>query len=57
LAGNVDFKGLFLIPCGAAIVAAIALALFFRPPEDKKSAVADSPRWRIEDESVVWTGW
>jgi len=43
LAGNVDFKGLFLIPCGAAIVAAIALALFFRPPEDKKSAVAGHP--------------
>jgi len=43
LAGNVDFKGLFLIPCGPAIVAAIALALFFRPPEDKKSAVAGHP--------------
>ncbi len=41
--GIVDFRGLFLIPCGAAIVAAIALALFFRPPEDKKSAVAGQP--------------
>lgn len=41
--GNVDFKGLFLVPCGAAIVAAIALALFFRPPEDKKAAVAGQP--------------
>jgi nucleoside transporter len=41
--GNVDFKGLFLVPCGAAIVAAIALALLFRPPEDKKSAVAGQP--------------
>jgi nucleoside transporter len=41
--GAVDFKGLFLIPCGAAIVAAVALALFFRPPEDRKSAVAGQP--------------
>jgi MFS family permease len=41
--GMVDFRGLFLIPCGAAIVAAIALALFFRPPEDKKAAVAGQP--------------
>ena len=28
----VDFKGLFLVPLAAASVAAIALALFFRPP-------------------------
>jgi len=41
--GVVDFRGLFLIPCGAAIVAAIALALFFRPPEDKKTALAGQP--------------
>src|SRR5688572_29286124 len=38
--GVVDFKSLFLLPCGAAIVAAIALALFFRPPEKKESALA-----------------
>ena len=41
--GNIDFRGLFLVPCGAAIVAAIALALFFRPPEDKKAGVAGQP--------------
>ncbi|MCE9596180.1 MAG: nucleoside permease [Planctomycetes bacterium] len=27
-----DFRTLFLIPCGAALVAAVMLALFFRPP-------------------------
>jgi nucleoside transporter len=41
--GVVDFKSLFLLPCGAAIVAAIALALFFRPPEKKESALAGQP--------------
>jgi hypothetical protein len=41
--GSVDFRGLFLIPCGAAIVAAIALAIFFRPPEDKKVALQGQP--------------
>ena len=36
--GNVvDFKGLFLVPCLSAIVAAIALALFFRPPVKVKA--------------------
>ena len=34
--GLVDFKGLFLIPCGAAVVAAVALALFFRPPKNRE---------------------
>src|SRR5215213_830274 len=33
--GIVDFKGLFLIPCAAAVVAAVALALFFRPPKSR----------------------
>jgi hypothetical protein len=28
----VDYKSLFLVPFGAATVAAIALALFFHPP-------------------------
>jgi hypothetical protein len=40
--GIVDFKDLFLIPCFAAIVAAIALALFFRPPK-AKAEPAGSP--------------
>jgi nucleoside transporter len=36
--GIVDFRSLFLLPSGAAIVAAIALALFFRPPEKEEMA-------------------
>jgi hypothetical protein len=31
--GAVDFKSLFLLPCFAAIGAAVVLALFFRPPK------------------------
>jgi hypothetical protein len=27
-----DFRGLFMVPLAAASLAAIALALFFRPP-------------------------
>jgi MFS family permease len=30
--GVVDFHGLFLVPMGAALAAAVALALFFHPP-------------------------
>src|SRR5439155_2588041 len=30
-AGVVDFRGLFLVPCAAAVFAAIVLALFFHP--------------------------
>lgn len=30
--GVVDFRGLFLVPCAASLIAAITLALFFRPP-------------------------
>ena len=41
--GLVDFKSLFLLPCGAAVVAAIGLALFFRPPEKKEEIVAGQP--------------
>jgi nucleoside transporter len=43
--GMVDFKGLFLIPCVAAIIAAIALAALFRPPARKEPAMgaAGSP--------------
>jgi MFS family permease len=32
--GATDFRGLFLVPLFSAIVAAIALALFFHPPKD-----------------------
>ena len=35
--GAVDFRGLFLVPCFAAIIAAIALALFFRPPRSREA--------------------
>ena len=38
--GVIDFKGLFLIPCVAAIAAAVVLALFFRPPARKEATVA-----------------
>jgi len=31
--GVTDFRSLFLVPCGAAVFAAISLALFFRPPQ------------------------
>ena len=41
--GVVDFRGLFLLPCIAAIVAAIALALFFRPPRKEAPVVAGQP--------------
>jgi nucleoside transporter len=35
-----NFRGLFLLPLGAAVAAAIALALFFRPPPKKEAAPA-----------------
>jgi hypothetical protein len=41
--GVVDFKSLFLIPCAAAIVAAIALALLFRPPVKREPEMAGAP--------------
>jgi len=41
--GVVDFKSLFLIPCAAAIVAAIALAVFFRPPLKREPEMAGTP--------------
>ena len=37
--GEVDFHSLFLLPCGAALVGAVLLALLFRPPR----AVEASP--------------
>jgi nucleoside transporter len=30
--GTTDFHGLFLVPCGIAVAAAVMLALFFHPP-------------------------
>ncbi len=31
--GVTNFRALFLVPCGAAVFAAISLALFFHPPK------------------------
>lgn len=31
--GVIDFRGLFLVPCGVALAAAIVLGLFFHPPK------------------------
>ena len=42
-AGVVDFKSLFLVPCAAAIAAAIALAIFFRPPAKTDPKLAGTP--------------
>jgi MFS family permease len=41
--GVVDFKSLFLLPCGAALIAAIALAILFRPPLKAQPHVAGTP--------------
>ena len=41
--GAVDFKSLFLLPCAAAILAAIALAVFFRPPQKSEAQVSGTP--------------
>ena len=38
--GVTDFRGLFLLPMAAATLAAIALALFFRPPDARPAAGA-----------------
>jgi MFS family permease len=37
-AGQIDFRHLFLIPCGVALAAAIVLALFFHPPRSAATA-------------------
>jgi hypothetical protein len=39
-AGVVDFKGLFLVPCAAAVFAAVVLALLFHPPQQAQPHVA-----------------
>ncbi len=41
--GATDFKGLFLIPLGCAVLAALALALFFRPPPKPMAGVGAAP--------------
>jgi MFS family permease len=41
--GVVDFRSLFLLPCIAAIVAAVALAIFFRPPARKEEVMGGRP--------------
>jgi hypothetical protein len=38
-AGVVDFKSLFLVPFGAAVAVAVALALFFHPPQKAQPQV------------------
>jgi hypothetical protein len=40
--GVTDFRGLFMVPLAAASVAAIALALFFRPPASGPGALAQA---------------
>jgi len=37
--GVTDFRGLFMVPLAAALVAAVALALFFRPPPKPQAKV------------------
>jgi hypothetical protein len=32
--GVIDFRGLFLVPCLIATLAAISLAIFFHPPKN-----------------------
>lgn len=41
--GAVDFKTLFLIPCFAAIAAALLLAMFFRPPKSREPQAVKQP--------------
>jgi nucleoside transporter len=40
--GKTDFRGLFLVPCFVATVAAIALAIFFHPPKSGNEDVSIS---------------
>jgi nucleoside transporter len=41
--GRTDFRSLFLVPLGAALLAAIALALFFRPPVKQEQRPVETP--------------
>jgi uncharacterized membrane protein YeaQ/YmgE (transglycosylase-associated protein family) len=39
--GVTDFRGLFLIPCGIAVGAAILLAIGFHPPKQSAAVVGE----------------
>jgi MFS family permease len=39
--GIINFRGLFLVPMSAALLAALALALFFRPPPKRRPEPAE----------------
>ena len=41
--GGTDYRTLFLAPAGTALLAAIGLALFFRPPETAKEGPTGTP--------------
>src|SRR5262245_59072293 len=41
--GVTNFRGLFLVPLAAALVAAVALALFFHPPKKEEMRHAEEP--------------
>jgi len=41
--GKTNYHSLFLVPLGVALVAAVALAVFFRPPEKKEILVSGAP--------------
>ncbi len=41
--GVVNYQGMFLLPCLIALAAAVALAVFFKPPENKEGAAAAPP--------------
>ena len=41
--GITNFHGLFLVPLGASLVAAVALALFFHPPKKPTPKAAEQP--------------
>jgi MFS family permease len=44
--GRVQYQTLFLFPAGAALVAAILLALFFHPPRQRAiPVIADDEKW------------
>lgn len=50
--GVVDFKGLFLVPCAAAVVAAVVLALFFHPPKPAGQPTAEEEADALKNPAV-----